>query len=294
MIPRLTIPESNEFEQRNIRVYKQLGLDLGDGIRIKWNWILQRNAPQPTSLAVSHSDWEWNGPEFEPLKKSFFSDKNLLRKFFCHKLLPNCDKIPTKTKTALITATAPQAIIFLSIHVHHHQPPQAINSPRRAPPQPTTLIRSQPASVCATVALLKLRSPRNIHFLGFDGQQKVTRSYGVVISLRGVGTHPATKGYSEGYLIIGSVNRHPSLIDGWLRQLMCDEANYIHAYFITVSKMYVHCDTVMMIHDLEIQMEAERRSRLEMEEEIRKERHERHEIQLQMKEFMKFRQCPTS
>ncbi|KAL8264655.1 hypothetical protein R6Q59_022785 [Mikania micrantha] len=65
-----------------------------------------------------------------------------------------------KTKTALITATAPQAIIFLSIHVHHHQPPQAINSPRRAPPQPTTLIRSQPASVCATVALLKLRSPR--------------------------------------------------------------------------------------------------------------------------------------
>ncbi|KAD4982121.1 hypothetical protein E3N88_18792 [Mikania micrantha] len=171
--------------------------------------------------------------------------------------------IDQATKTALITATAPQAIIFLSIHVHHHQPPQAINSPRRAPPQPTTLIRSQPASVCATVALLKLRSPRNIHFFGFDGQQKVTRSYGVVISLRGVGTHPATKSYSEGYLIIGSVNRHPSLIDGW-------------------------------IHDLEIQMEAERRSRLEMEEEIRKERHERHEIQLQMKEFMKFRQCPTS
>ncbi|KAL8265048.1 hypothetical protein R6Q59_023178, partial [Mikania micrantha] len=43
----------------------------------------------------------------------------------------------------------------------------------------------------------------NIHFFGFDGQQKVTRSYGVVISLRGVGTHPATKSYSEGYLIIG-------------------------------------------------------------------------------------------
>ncbi|KAC9702933.1 hypothetical protein E3N88_45364 [Mikania micrantha] len=46
--------------------------------------------------------------------------------------------------------------------------------------------------------------------------------------------------------------------------------------------------SICMIHDLEIQMEAKRRSRLKLEEEIRKERHERHEMQLQMKELMKF------
>ncbi|KAL8245806.1 hypothetical protein R6Q59_007022, partial [Mikania micrantha] len=46
------------------------------------------------------------------------------------------------TKTALIIAPAPQEIIFFAIHVRHHQPRQAINSPRRAPPEPTTLIQS--------------------------------------------------------------------------------------------------------------------------------------------------------
>ncbi|KAC9988335.1 hypothetical protein E3N88_44967 [Mikania micrantha] len=48
------------------------------------------------------------------------------------------------------------------------------------------------------------------------------------------------------------------------------------------------------IHDLEVQIEAERRSRLELEEEIRKERQERLQMQLQMKEFMKFMQCPDN
>ncbi|KAD6795632.1 hypothetical protein E3N88_06528 [Mikania micrantha] len=48
------------------------------------------------------------------------------------------------------------------------------------------------------------------------------------------------------------------------------------------------------IHDLEVQIEAERRSRLQLEEEIRKERQERLQMQLQMKEFMKFMQRPDS
>ncbi|KAD5317636.1 hypothetical protein E3N88_17582 [Mikania micrantha] len=47
------------------------------------------------------------------------------------------------------------------------------------------------------------------------------------------------------------------------------------------------------IHDLEVQIEAERRSRLELEE-IRKERQERLKMQQQMKEFMKFMQRPTN
>ncbi|KAD4982926.1 hypothetical protein E3N88_19597 [Mikania micrantha] len=48
------------------------------------------------------------------------------------------------------------------------------------------------------------------------------------------------------------------------------------------------------IHDLEVHIEAERRSRLKLEEDIRKEHQERLQMQLQMKEFMKFMQRPDS
>ncbi|KAD4888544.1 hypothetical protein E3N88_20617 [Mikania micrantha] len=41
-----------------------------------------------------------------------------------------------------------------------------------------------------------------------------------------------------------------------------------------------HASTASPIPDLDIQMEADRRSRLGLEEEIRKERHERHEMKL--------------
>ncbi|KAL8236146.1 hypothetical protein R6Q59_017227 [Mikania micrantha] len=83
------------------------------------------------------------------------------------------------------------------------------------------------------------------------------------------------------------------------------DLNYVVTGIASSSSGVTHCDTQHVsqkkIHDLEVQIEAERRSRLELEEEIRKERQERLEerqerleMQQQMKEFMKFMQRPTS
>ncbi|KAD7117401.1 hypothetical protein E3N88_04669 [Mikania micrantha] len=74
------------------------------------------------------------------------------------------------------------------------------------------------------------------------------------------------------------------------------DINYVVNGITTSSSGVTQSDTEHLsqkkIHDLEVQIEAERRSRLELEEEIRKERQERLEMQLQMKEFLKFIQRP--
>ncbi|KAD3336158.1 hypothetical protein E3N88_31677 [Mikania micrantha] len=62
----------------------------------------------------------------------------------------------------------------------------------------------------------------------------------------------------------------------------------VNFYYDIILSVYYH----LQIHNLEVQIEAERRSKLELEEEIRKERQERLEMQLQMKEFLKFMQRP--
>ncbi|KAL8245646.1 hypothetical protein R6Q59_006862 [Mikania micrantha] len=83
------------------------------------------------------------------------------------------------------------------------------------------------------------------------------------------------------------------------------DLNYVVTGIASSSSGVTQCDTQHVsqkkIHDLEVQIEAERRSRLELEEEIRKERQERLEerqerleMQQQMKEFTKFMQRPTS